>query len=168
MRVALGRSERAIVSLGDEQKKSAMLLEDRKAFCLRRMRGEDRLDADVWKNPGDLRFTHSIAVKSAEAITPEPLLGGETGRGLSQVPHGLRGAFLDHVQELKRNRIRLTELRGKMFLARNWWHAGPWQMFGDAGLPQAIEHLTKATHDELQVVLDAFKADLNVIGLSCV
>ena len=91
-----------------------MMIEHGEALRLGRVRGENRLHADTAHLREDVRLARTRGLQARELIPPQAMLGGDALVLLAQVAHRRRGTFLDHVQELKRDRVCETETRRRL------------------------------------------------------
>ena len=139
------------------------------AFRLGRMSGEHRLEAHLsqhFKNPGGIE---SHVTHRGELVGPESFFRGRTMGLFAPAADLRRHAFFDDVQELKRDRISLTQAAvsavgiGKRL-------AAPWQTAGKVGMAEAFEHDAERFHGKGELGLQKLESVIeqrffNVLGI---
>ena len=125
----------------------AVLLKDGRAFRFSGMRSENRFDAESWQKCSDIGRRHAGSRQLGQAASPEAQLRFAAGFDFTKLARACGRIFLDHVEQLKRDRCGLL----KAFTAR-LLGTYPWQAVGHCIFSQLPENFLQATHEKIEVV----------------
>jgi hypothetical protein len=138
----------------------AMKVSDSLALRLRGMSGEHRLDGHVPQHVQDVVPAESKVQHVPHVVRPQALLGLGAGLFLTKTANLRGGSFFDDVQELKGNRVGLTERPRGLHFARRRFGMNPRQAGGQLRFAHAFQHGGKGLHEELKIISKKLKSEL--------
>ena len=156
-RALLGDGPHVVLATDQQLIDFAMDLEDRGALGFSRVRGEHGLYAHAIKALGVLLVGQAGSDESAERTTPRTRIRSEAMLIFTEAL-GLGGSiFFHHVQELEGDRIGLHSAIGKDLHTAQLAFTHPRQGTGEVLVIKLLEHLDKARHHEVEVLVDFLK-----------
>ncbi len=143
----------------------AMLLQDGRALGLGGMGGEDGFDLHVAEDGRDGIRRGTGRQKAGELVGPQAALGLGAFRGLTQVPHGFRGVFLNGIEKLECDGQAQPESGGRSLVRKAGEAVGfpPRDPGREFRFTEAVQHLRQAVRQPPDVPVDLLESELDVV-----
>jgi hypothetical protein len=160
--VAAGAREVLNGQLLEQARHRAVLFQHREPLGLGRVRRQHRLNLDLAQHAGHGVIAEASGAQPGQLRRPQTAFRRRAFGLLAQGSHPSRGAFLDHVEELERDRIDESK-PGRQLRTVGERLAAPGNEAGQFLLADFLQHLGEAIDQQPQVATDVIEADPDVI-----